>query len=205
MAFVLQNILQKNFNSSFNYVNKLSSETIDNMIKDLSISSKNDYLVFVDGGCSGNGKKDAKAGFSVHFENHPIFGATKKIDGNTNNAAELSSILYSFNIINTHSKEFQDKNVIIISDSMYSIKCVNSLSKQWLQNGFKTSVGKDVLNKEIIMEILKIKEELKLKKINVSFKHIFSHKPPPQDVESNEYKLWFFNNLVDSNITQLLS
>ena len=88
---------------------------------------------------------------------------------------------------------------------MYSIKCINNTwSKKWLRNGFKTSVGKDVLNKEIIMEILKIKEEIKQKKINISFKHIFSHQPPPQDIESNEYKFWYFNNLVDSNITKLL-
>jgi len=202
---VLQNILKQNYSSSCNYVSKLSSETINSMIKDLSENSKNEYLVFTDGGCLKNGKEDAKAGFSVHFENHPIFGTTQKLEKNpTNNAAELSSILYSFNIINTNFNEFIDKKVVIVSDSMYSIKCINTWSKKWLQNGFKTSVGKDVLNKELIAEILNVKQEIKEKDIDISFQHVFSHQPAPQDKESIEYKIWFFNNLVDTNISTLL-
>jgi ribonuclease HI len=204
MSFaVLRNLLKTNYQIPYSYIDKLSSKNV--MINDLSGNSKEDYFVFVDGGALRNGKTDASAGFSVHFEKHQIFNTTEKlINNHTNNHAELASILYSFNVINTNYKEFTNNNIIVVSDSMYSIKCITSWSKKWVKNDFKTSIGKNVANKEIIQEILKVKNEIREKRIEVLFHHIKSHTVAPGNKESTEYKIWFYNNLVDSNISSLL-
>ena len=166
---------------------------------------KPNYFVFVDGGALRNGKKDAIAGYSVHFENHSIFNTTKEVTDNpTNNRAELLSILCAFNLINTNYNQFINNKIVIVSDSMYSINCITSWSNKWLKNGFRTSSGNQVLNKDIIQDLLMIKDEINDKKVDIVFKHVKSHTVAPIDKNSIEYKIWFYNNLVDSNITTLL-
>lgn len=65
----------------------------------------------------------------------------------TNNMAELNSI-----IIGLQSLKFKCK-VKVLTDSNYSLQCVNSWIPKWYSNGWKTSKGEDVKNKDLIVKL----------------------------------------------------
>ena len=65
---------------------------------------------------------------------------------------------------------FCKEDIIIHTDSQYSIDCVTDWCHNWIKNGWKTSKGKDVLNKELIVDILNL-----MKDRNVLFKHVYAH------------------------------
>ena len=202
-------------------LNKFSVNTVKHIINDLNIiepiKEQNELYIFSDGNCKGNGKKHAKAGYSVHFmetkengnynDNESLFSKFNKtrllVSEPTNNKAELSGINYIFRCIFENQDLFKDKKNIICTDSMYSINCIDKWSKTWIKNGWKNSKNEEVKNKELIQEICNIKNNLE--NINITFKHVMSHTKEPQDKNSLEWLLWYGNNKVDSNINYLLS
>jgi ribonuclease HI len=207
-----------NEKSIMDLLNKFSTTTVKHIIQDLGIieepKESNELYIFSDGNCKGNGKKYAKAGYSVLFidtqnksDDSPYFKFNKTrlvVSDPTNNKAELSGIKYIFKTINENQDAFKDKKNIICTDSMYSINCIDKWSKGWQKNGWKNSKGQEVKNKELIQEILNLKDQLD-KDIKISFKHVMSHTSEPIDKKSLEWLLWYGNNKVDSNINELFS
>jgi ribonuclease HI len=195
-------------------LSKLSTTTVKHIINDLGIveppKESNELYIFSDGNCKGNGKKYAKAGYSVFFTDNNEsqyfkFNKTRLVVSEpTNNKAELSGIKYAFKTISENQELFKDKKNIICTDSMYSINCIDKWSKSWSKNGWKNSKGQEVKNKELIQDILTIKESIN-PDIKISFKHVVSHTQEPLDKKSLEWILWYGNNKVDSNINELLS
>ena len=59
---------------------------------------------------------------------------------------------------------------MIKTDSQYSINCVTKWVKTWLKNGWQTSDGRDVSNKEFIEVIYAY-----TKKYNIYFEHVSAH------------------------------
>lgn len=185
-------------------INNFSTITIESIIKDLScnIKSQENVYIFSDGGCKENGKKNAKAGYSVYCKEYDIFNKTREIIKNpSNNVAELSGIRYIFKILSTdENKElFKNKNIIIVSDSKYSIDCITKWSNNWIKNGWLNSKKEVVKNKEIIQEILEYKKNI----FNSEFKHVFSHTKQPENKNSIEWMIWNGNNIVDNNINKM--
>jgi ribonuclease HI len=197
--------------------NKLSTKTIESLLYDLNKenqesqkSQENTLYIFTDGGCISNGKKNAKAAYSVLFTKDPdspffCFNKTKSLSNPSNNKAELYGIKVVFKTISENIDLFKKRNIIICTDSMYSIKCIETWSKNWEKNNWKNSKGEDVKNQDLIKEILEYKKNLDtLKSISVSFKHVFSHTKAPEDKSSLQYTIWEGNNIVDENIKNLL-
>ena len=81
----------------------------------------------------------------------------------TNNQAELFAILTAL----TNFRE----NLELRTDSQYSMKSITIWSKKWQRNGWKTSTGKDVENKELIQAILPLLDERIVK-----FTHVYAHR-----------------------------
>jgi ribonuclease HI len=77
-------------------------------------------------------------------------------------------------------------------------------SKSWQKNGWKNSKGQEVKNKELIQDILNLKENIN-SDIKICFKHVMSHTKEPSDKNSLEWLLWYGNNKVDSSINELFS
>ena len=208
-----------NENTLLDLLNKFSTTTIKHIINDLNIiepiKDQNELYIFSDGNCKGNGKKHAKAGYSVIFmdknsdsdSDNSLFSKFNKtrllVSEPTNNKAELSGIKYIFKCISENQDLFKDKKNIICTDSMYSINCIDKWSKTWIKNGWKNSKNEEVKNKELIQEICTLKDNIN--NINITFKHIMSHTKEPQDKNSLEWLLWYGNHKVDSNINELLS
>lgn len=198
---------------------KLSSKTIDFITKDLQSSKISDdvyisdeFYIYSDGGRRANGKHNAKAGYSVFFTDDKTspfynFNTTRLVSSNpTNNKAELSGIKCIFKIINENLDLFKDyNNLVICTDSMYSINCLEKWYKSWIKNNWKNSRGEDVKNQDIIKKILEYKNTIEMTSITLKFKHVFSHTREPSDKTSLQYKLWHGNNRVDENINKILN
>jgi ribonuclease HI len=200
--------------SIIDLLDKFSITTVKNIINDLGIiespKESNNLYIFSDGNCKGNGKKYAKAGYSVFFndkEDSPYWKFNKTrlvVSEPTNNKAELSGIKYAFKTIYENQELFKNNKNIICTDSMYSINCIDKWSKSWSKNGWKNSKGQDIKNKELIQDILKLKESIH-SDVKILFKHVVSHTQEPINKNSLEWLLWYGNNKVDSNINELLS
>ena len=119
--------------------------------------------IYTDGACSNNGKKTAKAGVGIYCS---IFEVSEKFpfENHTNNRAELYAILYALNIIikNNYIKNYEE--VIIYTDSEYSLKSCT----KWIHKWIKTNWKKPVKNREFIEPIYSIlKENSRIKLVHI--------------------------------------
>ena len=125
-----------------------------------------DFYVYTDGACSNNGKHNAKAGIGIFFEKDDSRNVSKKIEGKqTNNTAELSAIIETYYIIKNDI--LNKKNIAIVTDSEYSIKCVTTYGKKCsIQNW-----NNDIPNKELVKKAYNLYKN----KTNIKFIHIKAH------------------------------
>jgi ribonuclease HI len=140
-------------------------ETINSNQKEI-IDFNPDYYVYTDGSCSNNGKDNALAGIGIFFGIDDNRNLSKKIEGKqTNNTAELSAIIETYNII--ENDIINGQKIAIVSDSEYAIKCVSSYGEKCC----KKSWNLDIPNKELV----KIAYDMYKDKSNVQFIHIKAH------------------------------
>lgn len=134
-----------------------------------------DYYVYTDGACLNNGRANAMAGYGIYFGENDERNVSKKINGKqTNNVAELTAIIEAYKII---EEDVIDNNKIvgIVSDSVYSLRCVKSYGEKCDKNNWKD----DIPNKELVKtayDIFKTKPTIK-------FIHILAH-TNKQDIHS---------------------
>ena len=175
-------------------------------------------LVFTDGSTLGNGKKNATGGIGIYIVETDLTYSilseysysqicTKlSVDCNidskllfpvTNQKCELLAIKKALLILNEKFNSYQG-NIMLYSDSMYSINCVTKWYKSWKVSGWKNTKKQDVKNKEIIQDILCLLEN----KRNLSFHHIKSHKEKPKEASDLEILKWTGNDKADKLATQ---
>ena len=110
--------------------------------------------VFTDGSCTSNGRKGAKAGFAAWFPDHPSWSSAFRVPDDqdqTNNRAELSAVQLAVKTLEDRGEI--DSDLVIYSDSEYSINCLTSWLPGWMSRGWKTAAGKDVLHQDLIKDI----------------------------------------------------
>jgi len=139
----------------------------------------NALYIFTDGSSVGNGSRDSKAGYGIYIPEPKEYTVHMKgtlPDGATNNCAELTAILDALRLhdYNKVKKKSQSSNcpiddIVIVTDSDYSIKCITQWSTNWVRNGWISGTG-EVKNKKLIQQILVL-----YKKYDVKFLHINSH------------------------------
>ena len=123
--------------------------------------------VFTDGACSNNGKQNAKAGIGVFFEENDPRNVSRRVDGKqTNNTAELTAIVVVFDILREDIE--QGKNIIIHSDSEYSINCMTKWGVKWAQDNWSKKTIKN-------LDLVKKGYELFQQFPNVSISHVKAH------------------------------
>jgi ribonuclease HI len=190
--------------SFIDLLDKLSENTIELIITDIQTEEsavKDTLYIFCDGGTKNNGSKNAKGGYSVYFtdESYYKFNVTKIIKEPTNNICELRAIKNIFKTISENPELFKEKNIIICTDSQYSINCLTKWHSGWIKNGWKTAKGQEVKNKELVQQILEYSGNIKF-----TFKHIYSHQKEPSNKKSLDYFMWYHNKIVDENINKAL-
>jgi len=172
--------------------------------------------IFTDGSCLNNGKKCAKAGSGFYIQsnirkmNQKEGGAavnkiSKKL-ANTNQCAELVALCIALKIVEKYCTKYDTAKWLIISDSIYGLKCIQEWIPVWEANGWTTKGGrsrKKVKNLEILMcisrilrNIRKIREKGALRE-GVTFQHIISHTKEPKNINSKAHKIWFGNYMAD--------
>ena len=104
----------------------------------------------------------------------------------TNNRAELTAVILAL----THEVvQCSLKNIVIHTDSMYTINCMTAWMPKWRHNGFRSNSG-PVKNQDLLKELDNIIQTLKPR--TVRFQHVRGH-------HGNKY-----NELVDALATKAL-
>lgn len=143
--------------------------------------------VFTDGACSGNGRQGAKAGFAVWFPDHKEWSVTMRVCdtcAQTNQRAELSAIHQAAVILDKQG--CYDEDLVIYTDSDYSIKCLTVWISSWMARGWKTSEGKPVLHRDLIESTSGLLSKFK----SYRFHHVRAHTGGGDDLSIN-------NDIVD--------
>jgi len=121
-----------------------------------------DYYVYTDGGCSNNGKRNAVAGIGIFFGVGDPRNVSRRIQGKqTNNTAELTAILEAYPLI----EEDMDKQITIVSDSEYAIRCVTSYGDKCEKQGWP-----EMPNRELVKRVYEL-----YKDTHVQFLHVDAH------------------------------
>jgi ribonuclease HI len=142
--------------------------------------------VFTDGACSGNGQKGAKAGFAAWFPDHTDWSESHLVPDDqpqTNQRAELSGIHLAVSILARRGEFAED--LVIYTDSEYSVKCLTEWLPGWVARGWKTTMGKPVLHRDLIEGIAE-----HLTKFKHRFQHVRAHTGGVDDISKQ-------NDVVD--------
>ena len=130
------------------------------------ILTKKKLTVYTDGSCINNGKKDAKAGYGIYFGKNDSRNISQKVVGKqSNNTAELTSIIHLYSLIETEISGNYKINVY--TDSSYCLKCLGSYGEKNQKNNWK----KEIPNKELVKKAYNLYKDLK----NVKFNYIKAH------------------------------
>jgi ribonuclease HI len=143
--------------------------------------------VFTDGACSHNGRADAKAGYAVWFPDAKDLSESHRIpasEAQTNQRAELSAIHRAAVILD--ARGYHDADVVIYTDSEYSINCLTKWVSGWVSRGWKTAAGGDVLHKDLIQATSALLPKFKSHR----FVHVRAHTGNEDDLSKN-------NDIVD--------
>ena len=159
---------------------------------------------FTDGSCLGNGTENSIAGYGIYFPEFTELNKSKKIksSGGTNIRAELIAIIKCIELVKKKKKKFgykKSKNteLIIYTDSLFSIKCVKEWMPKWKKNEWTGSNKKPVKNQDLLKKLDHI---LNKYKFSVTFKHVKGHQKEP-DKSNPMYSLWYGNMMSDKLAT----
>lgn len=127
--------------------------------------------VYIDGSCIKNGSDSAKAGYGLYWgDKHPWNSshALSSEEGATNNKAELKAAIKAIEI----AKENHIDALFINSDSKYVVSGATEWSGNWSKNGWRTSTGEPVKNKEEWVQLLNL---IQSSEMSISWKHVPGH------------------------------
>lgn len=134
-------------------------------------------VVYTDGSALGNGKHHAKAGWGVYWGQGDSRNAYGKVDSGeqTNNRGELMAIREAVQQIDRDRFVSDNSKFEIRADSQYAIDSITKWSKSWEKNGWVTSTGSPVLNRDLIEPIKSSISNLRSDGIDVSFSYVKGH------------------------------
>uniref|UniRef100_A0A8C5L5R1 Ribonuclease H1 n=1 Tax=Jaculus jaculus TaxID=51337 RepID=A0A8C5L5R1_JACJA len=107
-------------------------------------------VVYTDGCCSSNGRRRARAGIGVYWgPGHPLNLGIRLPGRQTNQRAEIHAACKAIE----QAKAQNISKLVLYTDSMFTINGITNWVQGWKKNGWRTSAGKDVINKEDFMEL----------------------------------------------------
>ena len=154
-----------------------------------------DIIIYTDGACSNNQHKHIRTGgYGIFFGDNDPRNKSIKLTGDkiTNQVAELTACIKAIEII---KEENIIGNIIIKTDSMYTINCVNTWFDGWKKRGWKKADGKPIENLELIQTLHNY-----YILYNVKFIHVRAHKNEPNKDDSS-YCDWYGNMMADKLAT----
>lgn len=166
----------------------------------------NKHIVFVDGACTANGKKKARASYAFYIATGPLATYEEAAEiGNyngvtaTNNRGELLAFINALKYI--HDKDVANvKTITFVSDSTYCIGIISSWLDKWITEGTLD----ERKNIDLLNEMSDIVKKLKDKNYTIETIHQNSHQPAPLNKDSDEYFKWNGNDKADKLATSCL-
>ncbi|XP_064427930.1 ribonuclease H1 isoform X4 [Mirounga angustirostris] len=140
--------------------------------------SEGDFVVvYTDGCCSSNGRRRARAGIGVYWgPGHPLNVGIRLPGRQTNQRAEIHAACKAIE----QAKAQNIKKLVLYTDSMFTINGITNWVQGWKKNGWKTSTGKEVINKEDFMALEQLIQGMDIQwheKPKESFFFLTSHVP----------------------------
>ena len=129
------------------------------------------YELYTDGSCLGNPGRGGWAAISKDFK---ICGAQPN---STNNRMEMTAILRALE----ESVKRDIQEVRIFTDSNYVKQGINSWIIKWKQNGWMTSTGAPVKNKDLWIAIDETRKKLNV----VEWRWVKAHNGDPRNEEAD--------------------
>ncbi|NWI21345.1 RNH1 Ribonuclease, partial [Crypturellus soui] len=124
-------------------------------------------VVYTDGCCSGNGRNRARAGIGVYWgPGHPLNTSERLPGRQTNQRAEIHAACKAIE----QAKSQNIKKLIIYTDSKFTINGITSWVDNWKTNGWRTSSGASVINKEDFERLDSLSKD-----IEIQWMHIPGH------------------------------
>jgi ribonuclease HI len=127
------------------------------------------FELYTDGSCLGNPGRGGWAAISKDFK---ICGAKPNT---TNNIMEMTAIIKALE----KCALLNEKCVRIFTDSNYTKQGITSWIHNWKKNGWKTSSGGDVKNRELWIELDKIRDCF----IMIEWRWVKAHNGDPKNEE----------------------
>uniref|UniRef100_U3FBI5 Ribonuclease H1 n=1 Tax=Micrurus fulvius TaxID=8637 RepID=U3FBI5_MICFL len=124
-----------------------------------------DYIVvYTDGCCSCNGRQEARAGTGVYWgPGHPLNNSERLHGRQTNQRAEINAACKAIE----QAKRQNITKLAIYTDSKFTINGVTNWIPNWKNNGWKTSAGKEVTNREDFERLDKLSEGMDIQWMHV--------------------------------------
>ena len=149
--------------------------------------------IFTDGSTLFNQEPSKRrGGIGVFFGDNDNRNISEEIFGEvTNQRMELLAVIRGL-------KNCNSININIYTDSICVINSLTVWIFNWEKNNWKNAKGKDVKNKDLIMELNEL-----IKSKNVNFHHVKAHQKKPNN--NLDYKLWYGNKMADYLATNCFS
>ena len=129
------------------------------------------HTVYIDGSCIRNGAASAQAGIGLFWGDGNPWNSSIALTADstpTNNKAELTAAIKAIQ----QASENNLTELIINSDSKYVINGATEWVQKWMDNGWKTSSGDEVKNKEEWTQLVNV---IKSTNISITWKHVPAH------------------------------
>ncbi|NWW40464.1 RNH1 Ribonuclease, partial [Panurus biarmicus] len=124
-------------------------------------------VVYTDGCCSGNGRSRARAGIGVYWgPGHPLNASERLAGPQTNQRAEIHAACKAIE----QAKSQNIKKLVIYTDSKFTINGITSWVDNWKTNGWRTSSGGSVINKQDFERLDNLAKD-----IEIQWMHIPGH------------------------------
>lgn len=139
-----------------------------------------DFYVYTDGACANNGKPNAVAGIGIFFGDGDPRNVSAKLaayEKQTNNVAELTAILRTWDIIKDDVSKGQC--IGVVTDSEYAIKCMTTYGAKCAAKNWAA----DIPNRELVRLTYESYQEAR-ESGNVVFIHVRAHTGRADDAHS---------------------
>ncbi|MEO3387089.1 ribonuclease HI [Mesorhizobium sp. CAU 1741] len=112
------------------------------------------YEIATDGACRGNPGPGAWGAILFSKEGQTLIGSPRELFGlkreTTNNEMELTAAIKALTWLNAHNRpEHRSAPVTLFTDSEYLTKGMTEWVPRWNSNGWRSSEGKPVKNREL--------------------------------------------------------
>nr|XP_017520106.1 ribonuclease H1 isoform X2 [Manis javanica] len=143
---------------------KQNPEPVPSVSKDTFSYMGEFVVVYTDGCCSSNGRRRARAGIGVYWgPGHPLNVGIRLRGRQTNQRAEIHAACKAIE----QAKTQNITKLVLYTDSMFTINGITSWVQGWKEKGWRTSTGKEVINKEDFMELERLAQGMDIQWMHV--------------------------------------